>query len=427
MGPAENVKTLLTALGRMGWRVMRPVFFSAYLLVACSFALYSIFEFIPGLLHVVNLQTIRYYAQRAEYSPDSILVFVPRQPDRVVHAEFQGDGYSPAYGVDVEPIQYHASYTSDGFRANSSQPPFDVLVLGDSYIEIGESDDSTFSELLKRTSSLSTLNLGRGWYGPPQYVEVFKRYGLKVSAKIALLCFFSGNDAEDTRQYMRWQRGGEGGDYYSFIVGRKNYFIRYLHAFRDTYKAVRDAFTADVRASIGSHEASSADQTPAKGIHPDLGVFQLDGKVVSMALDYWNKPATSEQLLGSDEWKRLDTVMAEFKTAALAHDILPIIVFIPTKAEVYGSLYREESGQRILAKIRDQIQYERNTAHALESVARAQQIQIVNLLPHFKEAARHGQVLYYPFDTHWNMLGRQAAADVISRVLKERLHSLRAS
>src|SRR5215213_1061221 len=232
MASAENVKTLLTASGRMGWRVMRCVLFSVYLLMGTSFALYSIFEFFPGFLHVVNLQSVRYYAQRAEYSPDSTLVFVPRQLDRVVHADFRGDGYSPIYGVDVEPIRYHASYTADGFRTNSSAPPFDVLVLGDSYIEIGESDELTFSELFKRTSSLSSLNLGRGWYGPPQYMEVFKRYGLGVNAKIALLCFFSGNDADDTRQYMRWQRGGEGGDYYSFIVGRKNYFISYVPAFR---------------------------------------------------------------------------------------------------------------------------------------------------------------------------------------------------
>jgi hypothetical protein len=423
MASADNVKTLLTASGCMGWRVMRCVLFSVYLLVASSFGLYSIFEFFPGLLHVVNLQSVRYYAQRAEYSPDSTLVFVPRQLDRVVHAEFRGDGYSPVYGVDVEPIRYHASYTSDGFRTNSSVPPFDVLVLGDSYIEIGESDDLTFSELFKRTSSLSALNLGRGWYGPPQYVEVFKRYGLGVNAKIALLCFFSGNDAEDTRQYMRWQRGGEGGDYYSFIVGRKNYFIRYLHAFRDTYRAVRESFTAYVGAWIGSHEVSSADQTIAKGIHPDLGMFQLNGKVISMAFDYWNKLATSEQLLGSDEWKRLRAVMAEFKAAALEHNIVPIIVFIPTKAEVYGSFYSEQSGQRFLEKIRDQLKFEQNTAEALESVAREQQIQIVNLLPHFKEAARHGQVLYYPFDTHWNILGRQAAADVTSRVVKESVSS----
>ena len=43
-----------------------------------------------------------------------------------------------------------------------------------------------------------------------------------------------------------------------------------------------------------------------------------------------------------------------------------------------------------------------NSAEALEAVAREQGIQMVNLLPPFKKLARQGQVLYYPFDTHWN-------------------------
>jgi hypothetical protein len=43
----------------------------------------------------------------------------------------------------------------------------------------------------------------------------------------------------------------------------------------------------------------------------------------------------------------------------------------------------------------------------------------VNLLPPFKELARQGQVLYYPFDTHWNVSGRQAAVEVISKLFRK--------
>lgn len=156
----------------------------------------------------------------------------------------------------------------------------------------------------------------------------------------------------------------------------------------------------------------------SKGVHPDLGMFQLNGNVVPMTVNYWNKHATSEQLLGSDEWKALQTVMAEFKAVAVENEIVPIIVFIPTKVEVYGSFFSERSGQRFLLKIRDQLQFEMNSAEALEAVARQQGIQMVNLLPTFKELARQGQVLYYPFDTHWNVSGRQAAVEVISKLFR---------
>lgn len=383
--------------------------------------LYSILEFFPGLLNVMNLQQIRYYAQRAEYSPDPSLVFVPRQGERVINSpEFRGDGYSPAYGIQVEPIPYHASYTSDGFRTNSSILPFDILVLGDSYIEIGESDETTFSELLKQQSGLSTLNLGRSWYGPPQYLEVLKRYGLRAKAKFALLCFFSGNDAEDTRQYMRWQRGGEGGDYYSFIVGRKNYFIRYLHALRDSYVVIREWIKNLFTKGIGTKELVSVDEVHSTGVHPDLGIFHLDGKIVAMNFNYWNKHATSDQLLATEEWKRLGTVVAEFKEVAIRNEILPLIVFIPTKTEVYGSLFSKQSGQRFLVKIRDQLKFETNSAEAIDTLAQEAGVQVINLLPHFQELARRGKVLYYPFDTHWNIAGRKAAAEIIGSTLAGR-------
>jgi hypothetical protein len=152
-----------TALGSScfrAWGVIRLILLGLYLVLVTTFSLYSIFEFFPDLLNLVNLQKIRYYAQRAEYLSDSTLVFVPRRGEKVINTtDFRGDGYSPAYGVEVPPIRYHASYTREGFRTNSSPPPFDILVIGDSYIEVGESDDSTFSEFLKQASGLSTLNL----------------------------------------------------------------------------------------------------------------------------------------------------------------------------------------------------------------------------------------------------------------------------
>jgi SGNH hydrolase-like domain, acetyltransferase AlgX len=411
-------KTVLGSSCFRAWGVARLILLGLYLVLMTTFSLYSILESFPNILNLVNLQKIRYYAQRAEYLSDPTLVFVPRRGERVINTtEFRGDGYSTAYGVEVPPIQYHASYTRDGFRTNSSTPPFDILVIGDSYVEIGESDDSTLSELLKQASGLSALNLGRGWYGPPQYLEVFKRYGLGMKAKYALLCFFSGNDAEDTRQYVRWQRVGEGGDYYSFIVGRKNFFIRYLHAFRDTYFVIRDWIKGYFTGGPGTTGVPFANGPIAKGVHPDLGMIQLNGQVVPMRFDYWNQHATSEQLLSRDEWKTLRTVMAEFRAVALENEIVPIVVFIPTKAEVYASLFSEQSGQGFLLKIRDQLQFEMNSAEALEAVAGEQGIRIVNVLPHFKELARQGKVLYYPFDTHWNIGGRQAAAEVIAKVV----------
>jgi hypothetical protein len=404
-------------------RTIKLILFSLYLLFVTTFVLFALFEFFPDLLKAINLQSIRYYAQAAEYVSDPTLVFVPREGKRIVNAmEFRGDVYSPVFGVEVAPIAYRATYTDNGFRTNSSTPPLDVVVLGDSYIEFGESDESTLSELLKQQSGLSTLNLGRAWYGPPQYLEIFKRYGVETKARYVILAFFSGNDAEDTRQYMRWQKGGSGGDYYSFVIGRKNFLIRYWHAFHDTFHAIRHAVKRFFARSVDRQEVSMGREVVSQETHPDLGNIRLNGHRVPMYFTYWNQPATSMQLLDSEVWKHIRSVIGEFKVLARQHTMTPVIVFIPTKIEVYGSLFDPQSGSRFLSKIPQQLQFEMNNSEALGAISKEQELLFVNLLPLFRDLAREGNLLYHPFDTHWNLAGRRAAAEAITKMLKAQPH-----
>jgi hypothetical protein len=417
-----TAKILQHSWANIARRTVRPLLFSVYLLLVTTFALFSLFEFFPNLLNSINLQAIRYYAQVAEYLADPTLVFVPRLGRKVVHVdEFRGELYSPRFGVEVPPMTYHASYTDAGFRTNSSTPPFDILVIGDSFIEVGESDDSTLSERLKQESGLSTMNLGRGWYGPPQYLEVFKRYGVGTKARYAIFAFFSGNDAEDTRQYMRWQKGGQGGNYYTFVVGRQNFFVRYFYAVRDTFGVIRSWVRRHVEQSPSP---AIADFAVGKGTDPDVGMIQLNGHLVPMYFIYWNQQATSTQFLERPEWKSVRAVIGQFKALARQEHMLPIIVFIPTKAEVYGARFDQGSGSRFLSRIGGQLQFERNTSEAVETICAEEQVHLVNLLPVFQTLAGEGELLYHPFDTHWNSTGRRAAATVLAKAIRAP-HSLR--
>jgi hypothetical protein len=413
-----TAKILQHSWANIARRTVRPLLFSVYLLLVTTFALFSLFEFFPNLLNSINLQAIRYYAQVAEYLADPTLVFVPRLGRKVVHVdEFRGELYSPRFGVEVPPMTYHASYTDAGFRTNSSMSPFDILVVGDSFIEVGESDDSTLSEWLKQESGLSAMNLGRGWYGPHQYLEVFKRYGLGTNARYAIFAFFSGNDAEDTRQYMRWQKGGQRGNYYSFVVGRQNFFVRYFYAVRDTFGVIRSWLKRHFEQSPGS----IADLAVGNGTDPDVGLIRLNAHLVPMYFIYWNQPATSTQLLERPEWKSIRAVIGQFKALARQENMIPIIVFIPTKAEVYGTRFDQGSGTRFLSRIQEQLQFERNTSEALVAICAEEQVRLVNLLPVFQVLAGEGELLYYPFDTHWNSTGRRAAAKALAQAIREPL------
>jgi hypothetical protein len=219
---------------------------------------------------------------------------------------------------------------------------------------------------------------------------------------------------------MRWERGGEGGDYYSFIVGRTNFFIRYLHAVRDTFVVIRDWCKKYFTGRLVTAGTAFADDGRSKELHPDVGMIQLHDHVVPMAFTYWNQHVSSGELLERDEWKRIRAVLHQFKSVAAEHNIVPLVMFIPSKIEVYGHLFREESGKRFLMKVGDQLKFEMNSSEALEAICKEEGIGLVNLLPRFKTLARQGNVLYFPFDTHWNRSGRKAAAQEVAEMIGDR-------
>jgi hypothetical protein len=410
--------------------MVKSLLFAAYLVFASTFLLFSLLEFAPGLAQYMNLQPIRYYAQSRDYRPDDTLVFIPTKATQgtptTLQTEFLGDLYSPEYGVPNPAVKYHATYTADGFRSNSSTSDFKVVVIGDSYVEIGEEDALTLSEQLKQQSGLSTFNLGRGWYGPFQYLELLKRYGSIIRPRYAVLCFFDGNDAEDTRQFLKWQGGRS---YYSFVLSTKSYLGRYFTAFRDTQHYIRDRITFLVRSIVSptptssrsnstegvAHSATSADQ----GTPPDLGLIRIGDQVTPMRFGYWNSLKTTDELLETEEWKAIGKFLNEYERLAAQYDIEPLVVFLPTKIEVYGSQYLETSGKQFLEKIKTQLEFENNSHEAFLRLVKATKLRFVDLLPEFRAKARAGQLLYYPFDSHWNVEGRRIAAALIGHSFVE--------
>ena len=90
----------------MLWRFGRGLLMAAYTFLVVSLLLFSLFEYFPRLLDVVNLQPIAYYALKRELIADPTLVFVLRKVDYVLQTTWWGDQYSSEYGVDVVPMPF---------------------------------------------------------------------------------------------------------------------------------------------------------------------------------------------------------------------------------------------------------------------------------------------------------------------------------
>jgi hypothetical protein len=389
-------------------RLLHAFLYASFLLLSSSFLLFAIFEVSSGLREAVRLEWIRDYALRDRLVPDPVLVFVPSRRSFTRESETRGDAYSSKFGIEVAPIRFVSSYREDGFRSNSSTPPYDLLVIGDSYVEVGETDADTLSERLKQTTGLATYNLGRPWYGPHQYVELLRRYAPVTKPKLALFCFFDGNDLRDLHEYEIWARGG---DYYDFALARKGFLARYGAALLDTGHTIERWIRYHRYRLL--HAASRWEGS----IHPDLGLFAIGPRMLPMRIVYRPARQSADELLQSQGWKILRRLLSEFRATSLQYGIAPVLVFLPTKFQIYASHATPGSGARFRELLDGWGGFRSSSREAFARLAQELELPLIDVTPEFEARADRGELLYYPFDTHWNSAGRQAAAEYIATQL----------
>jgi len=122
-------------------------------------------------------------------------------------------------------IKTHLNLPDRGFRGNVETRPLVGVALGDSFtFGFGVEAEDAWPEQLSRLASKNFANLGGLSYGPPQYTEVLKRYGLPLKPKIVLYALYQ-NDLRDSDRFARWQQEGglyrrEAGEKGSFWTNR---------------------------------------------------------------------------------------------------------------------------------------------------------------------------------------------------------------
>ncbi|HJS81251.1 MAG TPA: hypothetical protein VJ742_00270 [Nitrososphaera sp.] len=371
-------------------------------LVACSFAIFAALEVFPALIVSMKLDYAPYYWMKSRWVPDDELVYRAR-PLSNFHMTFKGDQFRDYFGVDVEPKPYSAVFDEYGFRnAAMSHGPWDVVVLGDSFVEFGHHEDDTFTSRLAVLSGMNVRNLGIGGHGPSQYVRVLKRYGLTPKPRFVLFCFFEGNDMNDVRNYQKWKKTKV--HPYAISTG-KNFVQRYIIA-------LKDVIYGPLALILGEHPNSSPS---------DVVTVKVGDSTIKTAFSYKNETRTPGELLTLDEWNILKELLVEFKSIAEENNIVPIVLFLPTKTHIYAEYSTAES-ETTWMTIRDQqIAVKNHVETAIQALCRETGIELISLTPTFERAAIQGEFLYYPFDTHWNSEGRQLAASLVAQRLGSRI------
>src|SRR5262245_40796404 len=297
----------------------------------------------------------------------------------------------PHYRKEYGGVEYR--FDQHGLRNEVDLEAADIVVTGDSFIEgwnVASPDlvTSRLAEQLNRT----VANLGRSWYGPPQELELLRRYGLPLRPKVCVWAFYEGNDLWDVRRY-------------NAAIQNWETFSRELHSFRQR-SFTKNAVLATRRVLDSLPHRTAARDTKLKRI--PSGVFkERDGRETRMHfLD--DGPPSAEDYEALEEVRSILREACELCRTVGARFL---VVLIPTKFRVYSGFTRfdveaqpstptlSDLPERLEAIVRDSLPHSR----------------FLNLAPAFTEQAKQGVLTYFPgYDTHWSPEGhRVAAAEIV--------------
>ncbi len=115
---------------------------------------------------------------------------------KVVTSQMQHIGYEPRWFPQENVVTL--TYDADGFRNPPGLKEWEIVMIGDSFTELGNlHDDDLVSAQLGQRRGQSVKNLGISHTGILNQTACLEHYGISNSTKHVIWVFFEGNDLQD--------------------------------------------------------------------------------------------------------------------------------------------------------------------------------------------------------------------------------------
>lgn len=310
--------------------------------------------------------------------------------------------------ADAQPFEsYRVQFKRDaqGFRNEEPWPDdIDLAVLGDSF---------TAAELIQRPFwqdlSESMLVLAMPGSGTLEQQQLFKAFAWPRKPETVVLAFFSGNDLHDN-SHIAWIMH-QGWTWHDVVhLGKKAY--DYSVVFRLLQFMSEAALPAAEEPCHFPLIAHTDPPTPVVFFRKFLP--QLRQK--------------EEALLESEPLRLTRTSIEEMASALSGSGGDLIIMYIPTKLEMYWQYLDDESKARYIEiETREHdvpgLKYLDANLHAQRHVMRDLAAELgvafLDLTPPLDEAIRQGISPYFFADTHWNQQGHNIARNALLDLLNQ--------
>jgi hypothetical protein len=305
-------------------------------------------------------------------------------------------------------------WDSDGFRRPAQQAEaYPIALFGDSFTE-GFNVPVPYADRLAQFAQMPVRNYGYRAYGPVEVARAAKAFAALEARDWVIYGYFSGNDLGDAVRPPK--------------IDTRSPFALWTALFARLNPPLTDPY-----------------QLPVKD-HYDFPLpVIIGGSYYEMAFlwyYWWWQLAPEEGFAASQNFTVLSDSLDEI-AAASPSGACKALVYIPTKEHLYyryiyptDRQWVRNAGHKLVldsdktikivpAPIAegDEAQFmaalygQRDAVRAL--VEGKPGWRFIDLLPAFESAVAGGQLIYYPYDSHWNQAGHDLAAQTIAAALED--------
>jgi hypothetical protein len=344
--------------------------------------------------------------QRQAYEAYPIFYRQPRKPLETVFFHREGParwtgnvlvtGLRQDGGLDdayADAPETTITYDGRGFRNPEDLADWELIVVGDSFVELGHLPyEDLFTTQLATLLGVRVKNVGASYSGPLTYVAYLRHFGAAPGARHALMVFFEGNDLTDGQREAAAQRTFE-------TTGERPYraFERQTSFLKAVYRLAR-------RLARGA--------VPRPHLFRNAYFASWNGEQ-AVSVNY--TPPRSDQV-SAETRRALDQALAAWASTARAFGMQPWLVYMPCKRRVLdGHLRFTDSAPPPLAAWQPT-----DLPAFVKHHADQHGITFIDVTPALIRETRQGRLTYNTvWDTHLNRHG----ASVVARTLADTLRA----
>ena len=307
---------------------------------------------------------------------------------KVVTSQMQRIGYDAKWFPQEQEITLQ--YDKDGFRNPVGLEDWEIVVMGDSFTELGNLKyDDLVSTRLGSLVNRPVKNLGISHTGVLNQTACLEHFGTSKSTKHVVWAFFEGNDLQDmvleSQRLSRIETGTS--EHVDLLANRKTQ--------SSLTGAIRNMLFAPSRLDIYGPAVNAT--------------LRRSGDSVRFKLDY--TPVGSKML--GPVGDQLSMAIENLAALCRQRDIKLWCVYMPTKRRVFHALgYQVDIDANLYLR---QPWQPSDLPQWLELQCRQQQIEFVDATPSLIELNKSDEFSHnLVFDTHLSVAGARVVAELLA-------------